>query len=82
MKYELAEPAEKFSREKLQALLEPSEIGKFVAIEPDSGRYFVNDSNVEAVLNGRKAMPDKLFYLMRIGYDPAHQIHFSTPMSL
>lgn len=74
MKDELAERAEKFYREKLKPLLEPSQVGKFVAIEPDSGSYFVNESDVEAILGGRAVLPDKLFYLMRIGYDAAHQI--------
>lgn len=74
MKDKLAERAEKFYREKLKSLLEPSQVGKFVAIEPDSGSYFVNESDVEAVLNGRAVLPDKLFYLMRIGYDVAHQM--------
>lgn len=74
MKDELAERAEKFYREKLKALLEPAQAGKFVAIEPGSGSYFVDESDVEALLNGRAALPDKLFYLMRIGYDVAHQI--------
>ena len=74
MKDDLAERAEKFYREKLKSLLEPSQVGKFVAIEPESGRYFINESDVEAILSGRTALPDKLFYLMRIGYDVAHQI--------
>jgi hypothetical protein len=74
MKDELAEFAEKFYQEKLKVLLEPSQVGKFVAIEPGSGCYFVNESDVEALLDGRAVLPDKLFYLMRIGYDTAHQI--------
>ena len=74
MKDDLAERAEKFYQEKLKALLEPAQIGKFVAIEPSSGSYFVNESDVEAILSGRAALPDKLFYLMRIGYEAAHQI--------
>ncbi|MEP7340979.1 MAG: hypothetical protein ABI977_24825, partial [Acidobacteriota bacterium] len=63
MKDDLAERAEKFYREKLKPILEPAEIGKFVAIEPSSGRYFVNESDVEAILSGRAVLPDKLFYL-------------------
>lgn len=74
MKDKLAELAEKFYRENLKTLLEPSEVGKFVAIEPDSGSYFVNESDVEAILSGRAVLPDKLFYLMRIGYNAAHKI--------
>lgn len=70
----LAARGERFYREKLKAILEPSETGKFVAIEPSSGSYFVNESDVEALLSGRAAFPDRLFYLMRIGHEVAHQI--------
>ncbi len=41
MPTDLAEREQKFYQEKLQALLEPAEIGKFVAIEPYLERYFV-----------------------------------------
>ena len=74
MRDELAARAERFYREKLKALLEPAQIGKFVAIEPGSGAYFVNESDVEALLNARAALPGKLFYLMRIGFDVAHRL--------
>ena len=74
MKDNLAERAEKFYQEKLKSMLEPSQVGKFVAIEPDSGSYFVNESDVEAIMNGRSVLPDKLFYLRRIGYNAAHRI--------
>ena len=74
MKDALTERAEKLYADTLKPILEPARIGKFVAIEPDSGSYFVNDSDVEALLSAHAALPEKLFYLMRIGYDTAHQM--------
>ena len=73
MKDALTERAEKLYADKLKPILEPTRIGKFVAIEPDSGSYFVNDSDVEALLSAKAALPEKLFYLMRIGFDTAHR---------
>jgi len=48
--------------------------GKIVAIEPDSGDYFVDNSTVGAIEKAQKKYPDKTFYLVRIGY-PAVHIH-------
>jgi hypothetical protein len=70
----LAERGQKFYDEKLQALLEPEQIGKFVAIEPDTGQYFVGETDRDALWAGRAALPDKLFFLVRIGYDAAHKV--------
>ena len=74
VKDDLAERGERMYQEKLKPILEPTETGKFVAIEPTSGSYFVNESDIKALLDGLAAFPDKLFYLMRIGYEVAHQI--------
>jgi hypothetical protein len=70
----LAARGERFYREKLKAILEPSETGKFVAIEPSSGNYFVNESDIKALLDGLAVFPGRLFYLMRIGHEVAHQM--------
>ena len=74
MPTDLAERGQKFYDEQLQALLEPSEIGKFVAIEPYLERYFVGQTDREALWAGRAALPDKVFFLVRIGYEVAHKI--------
>ena len=41
--------------------------GKMVAIDVDSGDYFVGDSPLEACDLGKKKYPGKIFYLKRIG---------------
>jgi hypothetical protein len=70
----LADRSKALYERKLKELLEPSEKGKFVAIEPDSERYFVDADGTQALLQARRVFPDKLFFLMRIGYDAAHSV--------
>ncbi|CAD6492952.1 MAG: hypothetical protein CHKLHMKO_00381 [Candidatus Argoarchaeum ethanivorans] len=45
--------------------------GKFVAIDVDSGDYFVGDTSVDAGKKARGTYPGKVFYLGRIGYRAA-----------
>ena len=60
--------------EKLKAMLEPEHTGRFVAIEPTSGDYFLGDTDAEALLAAHAALPESRFYLKRIGYDYTHRI--------
>ncbi len=71
---ELAEKSKAFYERKLKNLLEPAEKGKFVAIEPDTESYFIDKDGTKALLKARDAFPDKLFFLMRIGYEAADSI--------
>ena len=43
-------------------------MGEVVAIEIESGHYFIAKSAVEAVKKGKTRHPNKIFYLKRIGY--------------
>jgi len=45
--------------------------GKFVAIEVDSGDYFVGDTSIEADKKAREKYPKKVFFLGKIGYRAA-----------
>ena len=45
--------------------------GKFVAIDVDSGEYFVGETAIEATENARAQHPGKLFFLARIGHRAA-----------
>ena len=67
----LARKGERLYRTKLKALLEPAYIGKFAAIEPDSGEYFLGDRMIEAVDKAEAKYPDKLVYIVRIGFRAA-----------
>ena len=70
----LAEEGERFYTEHLRAVLEPEQTGRFVAIEPETGRYFVGRNGSEALVAARQAMPESLFYLKRVGYDYTHKM--------
>lgn len=69
----LTEKGKRFYEEKLKAELEPAQNGKFVAIEPDSENYFVAEKAIEAIKRGRAALPDKMFFLARIGFPTARK---------
>jgi hypothetical protein len=70
----LPEQGERFYAEHLRDVLEPEQTGRFVAIEPETGRYFVSGDSSAALVAAHKAMPDALFYLKRIGYEYAHRL--------
>jgi len=53
--------------QRLRALLEPTHNGQFIAIEPDSGDYFVGDTDSEVVAAARQTYPDRLPLVLRIG---------------
>lgn len=42
--------------------------GMFAVIEPDSGRYFLGQTHLEAAMKAREHYADKVFYSIRIGY--------------
>lgn len=74
MKSKLAELGQKFYDEKLKQILEPKHNGEFVAIEPESGQYFLNKQAGEAIYEGNQIFPDKKLFLIRIGFDAAFKI--------
>ncbi len=49
--------------------------GKFVAIDVDSGKYFIDDVDIKAIIRAQREFPNKQFYLKRIGYLAAHSHH-------
>lgn len=53
--------------QRLRSLLEPTHRGQFIAIEPDSGDYFVGQTDSEVVAAARKAHPGHLPLVLRIG---------------
>ena len=70
----LSEAGKCVYEERLKAVLEPDHIGEFVAIEPESGRYFLGESGLEATIKAREAMPESFFFLARVGYSAANKI--------
>ena len=66
--------AEQLYATQLRALLEPNHLHQFVAIEPESGGYFLGSTLSEAIGAARRAYPDRLTHTMRVGHDAA--LHF------
>lgn len=71
---ELVVKGQQLYDQRLKFTLEPDHAGRFVAIEPDSGRYFLGDTGIAALRSARSEISGKLFYLVRIGHRAAYNI--------
>ena len=58
----------------LQIDLESQHMDRFVAIEPDSGDYFLGDTFDDAVKLARSKYPNRLSHTIRIGHRAAFHI--------
>lgn len=63
--------------EKLKSLLELAHKGEFLAIEPESARYFLGKTRSEVIAEAIVAMPNDVFYLRRVGDKAVY--HFRSP---
>lgn len=55
--------------EKIKKDYEPDENGKFLAIEIDSRKTYLGSTSLEALEKARSIHPDKVFYVVRIGFN-------------
>lgn len=69
-----AQRAEAIYATQLRSLLEPEHIDEFVAIEPESGDYFLGKTLNEAAQAARRRHPERRTHLMRVGHSAA--LHF------
>jgi hypothetical protein len=60
--------------DQLRHVLEPQHLNRFVAIEPESGDYFLGDTFDEAVKSARAKYPSRLSHTIRIGHRAAFHI--------
>jgi hypothetical protein len=56
----------------LAQTLAAQHFGRFIAIEVDSGEYFLGGSVIEATRKAQATYPGKIFFLGRIGYRTAY----------
>jgi hypothetical protein len=68
------ERAKRIYAERLRAVLEPQHLNRFVAIEPDSGEYFLGETFDEAVKAARARHPSRLSHTIRIGHRAAFHL--------
>ena len=63
--------AEMIYEARLQALMEPEHENEFVAIEPESGEYFLGKTLNDAARAARLLHPGRLTHVMRVGHKTA-----------
>ncbi len=68
---EFVRKAEAIYADRLRPVLEPAHLDEFVAIEPESGDYFLGKTLSEATRNARNIYPDRLTHAMRVGHKAA-----------
>lgn len=51
----------------LEPVLEKKHVGEFVAIDVNTGDYFVGKSPIKAINKAQKKHPKKIFFLTQIG---------------
>jgi hypothetical protein len=66
--------AKRIYTDQLQVALESQHRNRFVAIEPDSGDYFLGDTFDEAVKAARVEHPSRLSHTIRIGHRAAFHL--------
>ena len=71
---EFVRRAEEVYDTRLRQVLEPQHLDEFVAIEPDSGDYFLGTTLSEAIGAARRSYPDRLAHAMRVGHKAAIHI--------
>jgi hypothetical protein len=76
--HEVARKAEEIYATQLRSILEPRHVDEFVAIEPESGDYFLGKTLSDAIGAARRSHPDRLAHAMRVGHRAA--IHFGMQM--
>lgn len=54
--------------QKIKTEMEANHKGEFLAIDPESGDYYLGKTSLEAILNGGKEHPNSVFYIIRIGF--------------
>jgi len=65
-KDELVEKGEEIYK-KIRDKLEPAHKGEFLAINVDTGEYWLGKTATEADKKAREKYPDEVFYLARVG---------------
>ncbi len=76
---DVARRAKQLYEAKLRITLESAHPNAYVAIEPDSGDYFLAGTLSEAIQASRAAHPDRLAFAVRVGHETAVTIGVLNP---
>jgi hypothetical protein len=71
---ELIRRSKEIYDKRLKVELERTHLDYFVAIEPDSGEYFLGKTLTEAASGFREAHPNRRAYVLRVGHPAALHI--------
>jgi hypothetical protein len=71
---EIARKAQAIYERDLRQKLEETDLNAFVAIEPESGEYFLGQTLREAIQAARTAYPDRITFTLRVGHRATVQI--------
>ena len=71
---ELINRAKQTYRDELARELEPEHTGEIVAIELDTGDYFVGEDEIDAANKARAAGHQGMLYFLRVGSPYAHRV--------
>lgn len=73
---EVQKIAEEGSRiyDSIKSQYEPEHKGEFMAIDIESQEVFIADTNSEVVEKAKGKYPDKVFYVVKIGYSAAETL--------
>jgi hypothetical protein len=74
----VARQAESIYENRLKDELERSHRDEFVAIEPESGDFYLGKTLSEAIGQARQAHPDRLAHALRVGHRAA--VHFGVSL--
>ena len=66
--------AKQIYADRLQQELEATHENRFVAIEPESGEFFLGDTFDQAVRSARAKFPTRLSHTIRVGHAAAFHI--------
>ena len=55
----------------LRAELDPEHKGKYLVLDVDSGDYELDSDEMAAIDRARAKHPDRIFYILRVGYRAA-----------
>lgn len=61
---------------KLKDELEPKYKGKIMAIEVDSGDYFIDNSVSDRNRKAKEKHPNKIFHFVKIGYPVVYHLYY------
>lgn len=57
--------------EQVKVNYDPKEKGKFLAIDIDSKKVYLGNTSAEALESAKQNHPNKVFYVVKIGFDVA-----------